>query len=368
MEKSARRPMATGLHNRERAEANAPSSVQMNKASAPLLHVRGRKRMWLTFGGFGALAPVSVLLYLYARTYAKAARVGIPMTPQALDSILGRAVPALIGITVAAVLIAVLSLSFQTMTQSRILTPSMIGFDSVFVGTQTVLVFLFGAASPLFANPYLHYLLSAGVMIGVSVLMYGFLLRKNKNNIIFLLMFGMVLSGILRNGSRYLQVIMDTGDFNQVQAATNVTVNNMNTVLIFLALPIMLGVIAAILLRHRTYNVMNLGADQAKSLGVRYQREMNLNLLLIAVGMSVATALIGSLTFLGLLAVNIARELLKTHRHLPLFIGSALLAALTLILGQSAVELLQGAVPVTALIDLAGCSYMFYLILKENRI
>lgn len=326
------------------------------------------KRFWLTLILLALLIVFSVVLYIYARTYVKSARLGIPMSQGAFESIMARAVPALIGMSASGILIAVVSLSFQTITQSRILTPSMIGFDSVFVGTQTLLVFMFGSASKIFLNPYLNYLVSAGAMVLISMAMYGFILRKNKNNIVFLLMFGLVLSGILRNGSRYLQVIMSENDFNQVQAATSVTVNNMNTSIIFLALPFMVFIIGIMLYRHKIYNVMTLGRDNAKSLGIYYDKEINLNLIIIAIGMSVATALIGSLTFLGLLAVNISREILKTHKHLPLFICAALLSALTLILGQAAVELLQGAVPVTAVIDLVGCSYMFYLILKENKL
>lgn len=314
------------------------------------------------------LVPSSIALYLYSRTYAKSFRLGVPMTDTALQSILQRSIPALIGMGVAAALIAIISLSFQTVTGSRILTPSMIGFDSVFVGTQTLLVFIFGAHSRVFTNPYLNYLIAAGTMVFISLFMYSFVLRSSQKNIVFLLMFGLVLSGILGNGSRNLQLIMDTNDFYRVQAATAVNVNNMNTQIIWLALPVMLAVSLAIVTRHRTYDVMSLGADQAKSLGVAYDRELRLNLVLIAVGMSVATALIGSLTFLGLLVVNAARELIKTHRHLPLFVVSGVLAASTLILGQAVVELLQGAIPVTAIINLVGCSYVFYLILKENRL
>lgn len=318
--------------------------------------------------GLFAMITASVALYIYSRTYAKSNRLGMEMTESAFASIMARTLPALLAMAVAAVMIAMVSLTFQTITQSRILTPSMIGFDSVFMATQTLLVFMFGSSSRLFLNPYLNYLVAAGAMTLVSLFMYGLILRKNKNNIVFLLMFGLVLSGILRNGARYLQLIMTTNDFNQVQAAISVTVNNMNTGIISLAVPVMCCIIAAILLRHRIYNVMSLGPEQAKSLGVQYERELNLNLVLIAIGMSVSTALIGSLTFLGLLAVNTARELLKTYRHLPLFIVSSLIAALTLIAGQAVVELLQGAIPVTAIIDLVGCSYMFYLIFKENRI
>lgn len=309
----------------------------------------------------------AVFLYIYSRTTAKANRVGIEMSPAAYANILSRALPALVGMSVGAVLIAVLSLSFQTVVGSRILTPSMIGFDSVFVGTQTLLVFLFGAASALFANPYLNYVVTAGVMVAVSLLMYGFILRKSRNNIVFLLMFGLVLSGIVRSGTSYLQVIMDANDYNQVQAATSVNINNMNIGIIYLAVPLMALSIGLILSRHRVYNVLALGRDNAKGLGVAFDKEVTLNLVLISIGMSLVTALMGSLTFLGLLVVNIARELFKTNRHMLLFIGSAALSALVLILGQAGVELLEGAVPVTAIIDLAGCSYMFALILKQNK-
>lgn len=326
------------------------------------------KRIIITFVVLALLLAVSVFLYIYSRTYAKAFRLNIAMDRAAFNSIMGRTVPALIGMGVAAVLIAVVSLAFQTLTGSRILTPSMIGFDSVFVGTQTVLVFLFGSMSKAFTNPYLNYVIVAGTMVTISMLMYGFILRNNKNNLVFLLMFGLILSGVVRSGSTYLQVIMDANDFNQVRAATSVTVNNMNTSIILIALPLMIAVISIMLSRHRTYDVMSLGPDNAKSLGIAYEKEMKFNLLLISIGMSVATALIGSLAFLGLLAVNIARELLKTHKHIWIFIGSAGLAALSLIAGQAVVELLQGAVPVTVIIDLIGCSYMFYLILKENRV
>ena len=328
---------------------------------------RADRRVVVAFAALVVMIAGSVALYIFSRTYAKAWRIGVPMSPEAFDSILSRAIPALIGMSAAAAIIAVVSLSFQTITQSRILTPSMIGFDAVFIATQTGLVFAFGGHSQIFLNPYLNFFVSAAIMVLVSLVMYGFILRSGKNNIIFLLMFGLILSGILMNGARYLQVIMDTHDFYQVQAAVNVNVNNMNTSIIFITLPILAVLLVVILSRHNRYNVMILGSEQSKGLGLAYEREMSVNLVLISIGMSVATALIGPLTFLGLLAVNVARELLKTHKHLPLFVCSAGLAMLALIMGQAVVELMLGAVPVTVIINIVGCSYVFYLILKENR-
>ena len=120
--------------------------------------------------------------------------------------------------------------------------------------------------------------------------------------------------------------------------------------------------------RSREFDVMLLGENHAKSLGIPYARRVNSTLLLIAFGMAVTTALIGPLTFLGLLAVNIARERFKTYRHSILFFGSILMAVLFLVLGQGIVELTRYAVPVTVLIDLAGGAYMIILIMKEHKL
>jgi iron complex transport system permease protein len=328
----------------------------------------GAKRALPLFFTLITLIALATLLYIYARTSLKALRLGMSMTQGAYTSIMSRTIPALAGMGISAALMAVLSLAFQTITESRVLTPAMIGFDSVFIATQTILVFLFGASTPLFANSTLNYLLSASVMTAVSVSMYGIILRKNKNNMVFLLLFGLILSGIVRSGVNYIEVLMDPDEFQQVRSATSVTVNNMNTSIIFITAPLMILLTALMIARHRVYDVMSLGETSAKNLGIAYTTELHLNLLLIAVGMSVVTAMIGSLTFLGLIAVNISREMFKTYRHRVLFIGSALTACLILVAGQTLVELLEYAVPVTVIIDLAGCSYMFFLILRENRV
>jgi len=337
--------------------------------------------MIIVFVVLAVLMVGSITLYIFSRTYFNAWRLNIPMTPLAFERIMGRTIPAVVGMVSASVIIALVSLSFQTITQSRILTPSMIGFDSVFIGTQTLLVFAFGTFTPFFQSPIYNFFVTSGAMVAISLLMFGSILRRSKNNIIFLLMFGLVLSGIVSNGARYIQALMSHYDFYQVQAATAVTVMNMNTDVIRVAVPIIIIVVVLLLINHRTYDVMSLGAEQATSLGVNYQRQMTYTLILVSIGMSVSTAMIGSLTFLGLLVVNAARELIKTHRHLPLFICSAAVGIITLVLGSAAEQLLSGgipipfigttlqvAIPLTTIINLVGCTYVFYLILKENRI
>lgn len=317
------------------------------------------------------LLVVSVLIYFYARVIGKALDTGLPLTMAAAKKIAGRSAVSVLGMAISATLIATISFSFQTLTENRILTPSMIGFDSIYLAVQAVLVFVTGrwaVSKTLFTNPYWNFLISTAVMLAVSMLMYRMILRKNRNNIVFLLLFGLIVSSVVKSLTNYIEVLLKPSEFQQYKAASAVTINNMNTKIIFLVMPIMIYLVFRIIRQHREFDVMVLGENNARSLGVPYTESLNRNLVYIALAMAITTALVGPLTFLGLLAVNIARELLQTWRHKPLFIGSILVAMIFLILGQGIVELLRYATPVTVLIDLVGGVYMIYLILKENHL
>lgn len=333
--------------------------------------MENNKRVHRIFVILGSTIVLSIMVYLYARVFGKSLDTGLPLTVDVAKKIASRSVMSILGMTVSATLIAVVSLAFQTMTENRILTPSMIGFDSVFIATQSVLMFLtsrWSVSKVLFGNPYYNFLITTGIMLAISMLMYRIILRKNKNNIVFLLLFGLILSGIVRSLTNYIEVLLKPQEFQQLKAVTSVTITNMNTSIMLLVTPVMLLLAFLFIRKSREYDVMLLGESNAKSLGVPYTKRLNLNLVYIALAMAVTTALIGPLTFLGLLAVNIARELFRTYKHSVLFAGSTLIAIVFLVLGQGIVELLRYATPVTVLIDLFGGVYMIYLVLRENKL
>lgn len=173
----------------------------------------------------------SAALYLYARIFAKSISSGIPLTVEVAEKIASRSAISILAIVISASLIAVVSLVFQTITESRILTPGMLGFDSVFFATQSVLLFFSNQWSWMgnwFSNVYLNFIATTAVMIAVSMLMYGVMLRKDKNNIVFLLLFGMILSNIVQSFTNYIQVLLNPQEFQQLQAATTVSLANMN--------------------------------------------------------------------------------------------------------------------------------------------
>jgi len=286
---------------------------------------------------------------------------------EAIFNIISRRSIQMLAMIISAILISSTSLVFQTMTQNRILTPSLIGFDAIFISVQTTIVFFLSSSSIFFVNPYLNFLVSAGLMIVVSLVLYRLILKKNKNNIIFLLLVGMVLSTLSRSFASFLQTVMDPDEFQSLTIRTEVSITNMNLSIIWLALPLMIIMIYLLMKDYREYDVMTLGEHNAIGLGVRYAKKMNTSLIYMALAMSISTALIGPISFLGLISVNAAREMLKDYKHLPLFLASSMIAVIFLVLGQGIIAETGFLTTVTVLISMVGGMYMIYLILKENK-
>lgn len=272
-----------------------------------------------------------------------------------------------LAIAISAILIASTSLVFQTTTQSRILTPSVLGFDAIYALTQSVLIFALGSISFFVNSAFVNFIVNTLVMTGMVLLMYLSVLRKNKNNIMLLLLVGMVVTSLARSGVNLIQVILDPNEYQSFKALTSVSITNINTTLVMYVTPIMLALVCYFFLKSPVYDIMQLGEAEAINLGINYRRQMHTDLILIAVAMAIATALIGPLSFLGLIAVNSAREILKTYKHKQLMVFSSLTAIIFLVLGQVIIELTGYITTVLTLISLFGGIYMIVLIVKEHK-
>src|SRR5699024_692377 len=145
-------------------------------------------------------------------------------------------------------------------------------------------------------------------------------------------------------------------------------INNVNTNLVYLSI-ILLAVVLVYFIRFYKYlDVLALGKDHATNLGVPYHYVVKRLLIIVAVLISIATALIGPITFLGLLVVNIAYEFVKTYRHSYIILSSVLISIIALIGGQFIVEkVFAFQTTLSVIINFVGGIYFIYLLLKENK-
>lgn len=257
--------------------------------------------------------------------------------------------------------------AFQTITNNHILTPGIMGFESMYVLVQTLLIYLYGSKVALMSD-YGEFLLGVGAMLVLSGLLFLALFRGRQRDLFILLLAGTVAGSLFTALSTFIQVLIDPNEYMQIQSKLYASFGNINVNLFWIS--VLLTVLAGLLSLPdwRRLDVAALGPDHCVSLGVSHSALALRTLLLTAVMVSVSTALIGPMTFLGLLTVNVARNLLKTYKHRYRIPAAMLLGALALLTSLLLMErVLAYAVTPSMLINFAGGSYFIYLLLREGK-
>ncbi len=281
---------------------------------------------------------------------------------------LSRRIPKVIAIIITGGSIAYSSIIFQTITNNRIITPSVLGLDSLYGFLQSFVVFVFGASSIVMTDGRINFLLSTLLMLGGSTLLYKLLLKDGKTNIYFLLLVGTIFGTFFKSLSTFMQVLIDPNDYETLQAKLFASFNNVNTDILFIVIIIILIIFAVVYEDTKKLDVMHLGRDNSISLGVDYDKLSKKLLIIVSILISISTALVGSITFLGILVVNLSYEFINTYKHKYLIACSILMSTIALVGGQFIVErLLNYNTKVSIIINFIGGVYFLYLLLKENK-
>ena len=274
-----------------------------------------------------------------------------------------------IAILIVAASVAYSSVAFQTLTNNRILTPSIMGFESLYLLIQTLIVYMYGDETYKVLSSIDNFLVSVIGMIGFGLLLYFMIYKKGKDNIYLLLLVGIILGTLFSSLSSFMQLLIDPNDFFIVQGKMFATFNKINTDLLWPS-SIILVVILFFGFRMTKYlDVMALGREQAVNLGLNYNGLVKLFLVMIAILVSISTALVGPITFLGLLVTNLTYELFKTHKHSIIIAACCIVSAVALLAGQFIMErILNLSTPLSAIINMVGGLYFIYLLLKVRKL
>lgn len=286
-----------------------------------------------------------------------------------MEFALSKRIPKLIAIVVTGGCIGFSTIIFQTITDNRILTPSVMGIDSLYVAIQTVIIFVFGSSSAFSSNQKLNFLICVVLMVMGSMALYKIVFKRENANIMFVLLVGMICGTFFKSLSSFMQMVIDPNEYLVLQSKLFASFNNVNVDILLLSIIVILLIIPFVVDDIKYFDVMSLGKDQAINLGVDYDKIMRKSLIIISVLIAVSTALVGPVTFLGLLVANVTREMMKTYKHSYLIIVSVLVSIFALVFGQLMIErVLHLTTPVSVIIDMIGGIYFMYLLYKESRI
>ncbi|MDU3801622.1 iron chelate uptake ABC transporter family permease subunit [Paraclostridium bifermentans] len=285
-----------------------------------------------------------------------------------IDYAMSQRIPKLIAIVITGGCIAFSSIIFQTITNNNILTPSVLGLDSLYVLIQTVIVFLLGVESSFITNKSSNFLLSSSLMILASFVLYKKLFERSNNNVFFLLLVGMIFGTLFKSMSTFMQVVIDPNEYAALQNSLYASFSNVNTEILMMSVIMIIAIIPFIYDELKMLDVISLGKDHAINLGVNYDKAVKKLIIVVAMLVSISTALVGPITFLGLLVVNVAKQLFKTYKHTYLISASILISILTLVVGQFLVErVFTFTTTISVIINFIGGLYFIYLLLKESK-
>ncbi|MFH5836098.1 iron chelate uptake ABC transporter family permease subunit [Proteiniclasticum sp. C24MP] len=305
-----------------------------------------------------ALLIIGIMLFLF-----------LGLSPKSASYALSRRIPKIIAIVLTGSAIAYASLVFQTVTENRILTPSVLGLDALYVFIQTVIIFLIGSETLAQTDTRVGFIVSVVLMVAFSVGILGFILKKVKGNIYLLLLVGIITGTLFRSGSSFIQVIIDPNEFLILQGSLFASFNNINTEVLVLSSILLSGAMIFGMTKSRELDVLSLGRDNAINLGIDHKNLVNMILVIVAILISVSTALVGPITFLGILVTNLSRELMKTYKHKYLIAGAMLISSTALVYGQLLVErIFVFSTPISVIINFIGGLYFIYLLLRENQL
>ena len=293
--------------------------------------------------------------------------IGQGLTWDNYEFFLSLRAPKILSIVLAAVAISASSLVFQTITNNRILTPSILGFDSLYMLVQVSLLFVFGSLSFWVIDSVANFALSVTIMVLFSFGLFHFYFKSKRNNVFTLLLIGIVCGSVFSSLSNFLAMLIDPNEFAVLQNVMFASFNNVKGELVYLSV-VPLGLsLAGLWVMAPKLDVLWLGVDNATSLGVNTKRLTQYTLVIVSIMVAVSTALVGPVLFFGLITVSLARQMFKSYQHRVLIVASSLLAVALLVSGQWFVEkVMNFETTVSVIINLVGGLYFMFLLLRTR--
>lgn len=262
----------------------------------------------------------------------------------------------------------VATVAFQTVTHNKLLTPSIMGLDSLYVFIQTLLIIILGTtfvtdvgAVPLFA-------LNTGLIMAATLGLVALLFGKKGRSVHILVLAGLVLGTVLRSASSLMQRVMDPTAYLTLQGSLFASFTLVEAPLMWTCLALIVVVSAWLMKQASTLDVVMLGRDQAVSLGVDYRRFVRRIMLGSVALVAISTALVGPITFLGLIVAAIAYIITGTGKHRYVLPIAGLLGAFTLVGGQTILEHLLGMGTVlSVIIEFVGGIIFILLVVRSSK-
>ncbi len=251
--------------------------------------------------------------------------------------------------------------AYQTVFRNPMAAPDILGASS---GA------CFGAAlAILLGLPRFGIVVLAFVMSLASVgLVYAVGKRTHGSRIVNLLLAGMMVGSLFSAGTSYIKLVADPGD--QLPAITYWMMGSLNGVemkdVAFAVIPMLIGLVPLLLLRWRI-NLLAVGEDEARSMGVNVSRLRLFTVLCATILTAAGVSASGMIGWVGLVIPHLCRKLVGGDCRRLLPCSMLLGAAFLLLVDDVSRSLLTVEIPIGILTAVIGAPFFLYLMTRKEH-
>lgn len=258
---------------------------------------------------------------------------------------------------------------FHTVTDNRILTPSIIGFDSLYTLMQTLTVFFFGATAIASTEGIPKLIAQTTLMVLLATLLYRWLFSGRFGSLFLMLLVGVVLGMAFDSLSTFVQRMLSPTEYDMLSVELFGRLSSVDSDYLPLAFGVCLGVGVILWRRRYRLDALLLGRETSTNIGIEYKRELTLMLVLIALLVAFATALAGPMTFFGFLVATLAYQITGTYKHQYVMPMAFLLGVFTLAAGQFVMQhLFYAGGFLTVIIEFVGGILFLFMLLRKGTL
>lgn len=164
------------------------------------------------------------------------------------------------AIIIVAICIAVSTVIFQTLCNNKILTPAIIGLDSLYMLLQSALIFSFGAANLSVYKNDINFLITLVCMVVFSLGLYKILFSSDRS-IYLIMLLDLVFGTLFSTLSSFFEVLIDPDEFMVIQGRMFASFDNIAFDVLILAYIISFLSFIWIFRYMKFLDPLNLGKD-----------------------------------------------------------------------------------------------------------
>ncbi|MFT5777809.1 MAG: iron complex transport system permease protein [Crocinitomicaceae bacterium] len=260
--------------------------------------------------------------------------------------------------------LSIAGLLMQTLFKNPMAGPYVLGINS---GASLFVAFSIMTGIPFLTSDIgiIANALLGALIFGLIISIFSGLVRSQ----ISLLLIGLMLGSFT---SAFVSMLQAVSDAQELKVFTLWALGSLSRVE-FNQLPIILSVFASgligSLLLVKPLNLLVLGQDQARLLGMNYRVVRLLIITITAILTGLITAFCGPIAFVGLAVPNLVRMLMKTQHHGLLILSCAVIGAIFVLICDICIQLLENQVniPINVFTSVIGAPIVVLLILRKLR-